>query len=176
MRIIAGTAKGRRVDVPPRGTRPFTGKVREAVFSSLAVALPGADVLDLYAGSGSLGLEALSRGAASCVFVERDRSAVRVLRRNVETVGLGGSVVVEEVSRFLRRATGAYDLVFVDPPYVAEDMDAVLRLAARRMVSGALAVVHRRVGEPASDIEFLSLVTDRRYGDAHIRVLRKEEA
>jgi 16S rRNA G966 N2-methylase RsmD len=91
-------------------------------------------------------------------------------------VGLGGTVVVQDVDRFLQTGDATYDLVFLDPPYAARDIDLVLDHVAGRMASGGLAVVHRRVGEPASDIEFLSLITDRRYGDAHIRVLRKEEA
>jgi 16S rRNA (guanine966-N2)-methyltransferase len=176
VRIIAGTAKGRRLAVPARGTRPLTGRAREAVFSSLAAMVPGSAVLDLYAGSGSLGLEALSRGAASCVFVEREPASAEVLRRNVGAVGLGGTVVVQDVDRFLQTGDANYDLAFVDPPYAARDIDLVLDLVAGRMAPGGVAVVHRRVGEPASDIEFLSLITDRRYGDAHIRVLRKEEA
>jgi len=106
----------------------MTDRMREAIFSALAFKLPGADVLDLYAGTGSLGLEALSRGSSSAVFVERDRQALRVLRTNVEAVGLGGMVVASDVDRFLitraeRKARGnpsslpLFDLVFVDPPY-----------------------------------------------------------
>lgn len=176
MRIIAGTAKGRKLAVPTRGTRPLTGRAREAVFSSLAAMVPGADVLDLYAGSGSLGLEALSRGAASCVFVEREPASAAVLRRNIGAVGLGGTVVVQDVDRFLQTGDATYDVVFVDPPYAARDIEVVLDHVARRMASGGVAVVHRRAGEPTSETEFLSLITDRRYGDVHIRVLRKEEA
>jgi 16S rRNA (guanine966-N2)-methyltransferase len=176
MRIIVGAAKGRRLEVPRRGTRPLTGRAREAIFSSLAAVVSDAGVLDLYAGSGSLGLEALSRGAASCRFVERDSAAVQVLRRNVSAVGLGGEVVIEDVSRFLRSAAGTYDLVFVDPPYADEDVDTVLDLAARLMAPGSLLVVHRRAGDPEPEGEFLIPVADRRYGDVHIRVLRKEEA
>ena len=101
MRIIAGEAKGRRLAAPRSGTRPFTGRAKEAVFSSLARFVPNADVLDLFAGSGSLGLEALSRGAASAVFVERDRSAAAVLSANVASVDLGGTVVTVDVDRFL---------------------------------------------------------------------------
>lgn len=176
MRIIAGEAKGRRLDVPRCGTRPLTGRAREAIFSSLAAVVPDARVLDLYAGSGSLGLEALSRGAKSCRFVERDAAAAQVLLRNVAAVGLGGDVVVEDVVRFLRRASGAYDVVFVDPPYADEGVNAVLDLAARRMAAKSLLVVHRRAGNLEPKGEFLIPVMDRRYGDAHIRVLRKEEA
>ena len=91
MRVIAGVAKGRRLRAPAGlATRPMTDRAREAVFSAIAASIPGARVLDLYAGTGSLGLEALSRGAASATFVERDRSAVTALQVNVGMVGLGG--------------------------------------------------------------------------------------
>src|SRR5437868_14910167 len=94
-RIVAGVAGGRRLVVPPRGTRPTSERVREALFSALdaAVGLAGARVLDLFAGSGALGLEALSRGAAHALFVESDRRAADVLRRNARTLGLAGAAV-----------------------------------------------------------------------------------
>ncbi|WP_199285558.1 RsmD family RNA methyltransferase, partial [Saccharomonospora iraqiensis] len=93
-RIVAGRAGGRTLSVPPKGTRPTSERVREALFNALDAAgdLRGARVLDLYAGSGALGLEALSRGAADALFVESDRAAVQVLRDNVARVGLGGRV------------------------------------------------------------------------------------
>src|ERR1700744_564065 len=92
-RIVAGRAKGRRLAVPPRGTRPTSERAREALFSSLAglLDLDGARVLDLFAGTGAVGLEALSRGAASATFVESDRVAADLLRRNIESVGLPGA-------------------------------------------------------------------------------------
>src|SRR3954471_6937740 len=95
-RIIAGRVGGRRIAVPPRGTRPTSDRVREALFSALTVepGLGGARVLDLCAGSGALGLEALSRGAAHALFVESDRRAAAVLRRNVSDLGVGGEVRV----------------------------------------------------------------------------------
>ena len=158
MRVIAGIAKGRRLRGPPgMVTRPMTGRAREAVFSAIAAALPGADVLDLYAGTGSLGLEALSRGSSSALFVERDRSAIRALRSNVEAVGLGGRVVAADVDRFLAAHTpglghdspGSYDLVFVDPPYgdSLASVEATLRSVAALVRIGGSAVVHRRSGE-----------------------------
>ncbi|KAA3637268.1 MAG: 16S rRNA (guanine(966)-N(2))-methyltransferase RsmD, partial [Armatimonadetes bacterium] len=86
-------AKGRTIRTPPKGTRPMTGRARESVFSILANRLPGARVLDLFAGSGSLGLESLSRGAERAVFVENSRSAAAIIASNIEAVGLGGTVV-----------------------------------------------------------------------------------
>ncbi len=102
LRIISGIAKGRRLSGPPGlTTRPFPDRVREAVFSSLGEVVVDAAVLDLFAGTGSLGLEALSRGASAATFVEHDRAALLVLRRNIEAVGLGGIVVAIDVNRFV---------------------------------------------------------------------------
>ena len=130
VRVIAGSAKGRRL-VTPKGsaTRPTSDFVREAVFNVLApiIDLDGAAVADLFAGSGALGIEALSRGAASCVFVDSDRHAVDAIRTNLDTTGLqGGTVVQSDVQRWAsangRGSAGkGFDLVFADPPYAHED-------------------------------------------------------
>ena len=120
-RIIAGAAGGRRIAVPPKGTRPTSDRVREAMFSALEhdPGLHGAAVLDLCAGSGALGLEALSRGAAHTLFVESDRRAANVLRRNVADLGLPGAVVQVASAGAVLAATAerAYDVVLIDPPY-----------------------------------------------------------
>src|SRR6476469_10915414 len=120
-RIIAGRAGGRRIAVPPAGTRPTSDRVREALFSALTAdpGLDGAAVLDLCAGSGALGLEALSRGAAHALFVESDRRAAAVLRRNVAGLGLPGCVVraAPAAAVLAAPADRSYDVVLVDPPY-----------------------------------------------------------
>ena len=117
MRIVAGEFKGRRLHAPRgAGTRPTADRVREALFSILGD-VSGARVLDLYAGSGALGIEALSRGAESALFVERDQQALAALRRNLEAVGADADVRRQDVSRFLARPEGTFDLVFCDPPY-----------------------------------------------------------
>lgn len=123
-RIVAGTAGGRRLRVPKRGTRPTTERVREALFNALDAAdeVVGARVLDLYAGSGALGLEALSRGAVQVLFIESNRDAVRILRENVRAVGLGGTVRHATIEGALaQRCTEPADLVLVDPPYAVTD-------------------------------------------------------
>jgi 16S rRNA (guanine966-N2)-methyltransferase len=156
-RIVAGTAGGRRLKVPPKGTRPTSERVREALFNALETAgeLDGAHVLDLYAGSGALGLEALSRGAADALFVEADRRAVDVLRANVATLGLGGTVRAGQVEAVVAApAPRPFDLVLADPPY-AVDAAALGRMLASLAAGGwlggsALVVVERaaRDGEP----------------------------
>lgn len=183
VRIVAGVAGGRRLAVPPRGTRPTSDRVREAVFSALQARrdLHGARVLDLYAGSGALGLEALSRGAGYVRFVESDRPAVAVLRRNVEALGWGGSdgaavwVSAGDVPAVLRGDPGLpYDVVFADPPYALGDgaLGGVLSALVDGgwLASAALLVVERPV--MASTLTWpagVSALTHRRYGDTVIQ-------
>ncbi|MGC1152443.1 16S rRNA (guanine(966)-N(2))-methyltransferase RsmD, partial [Mycobacterium sp.] len=131
-RIIGGVAGGRRIAVPPRGTRPTTDRVRESLFNIVTARLDlsGLSVLDLYAGSGALGLEALSRGAASALFVESDRRAATVLERNIATLGLPGATLRRGLVATVLAAGAAMpvDVVLADPPYEvdAAEVDAVL--------------------------------------------------
>lgn len=176
-RIIAGIAGGLRLDVPSIGTRPSSDRVRESLFGALesADAIAGARVLDLYAGSGALGLEALSRGATSLDAVERARGAAKTLRGNAETVrkALGGQVQVRvherPVRAFLEQASGPFDLVFSDPPYDLDDeaMDADLLTLAPLLAPGALVIVERgrRAAPPDVESAGLSLARERSYGD-----------
>ncbi len=150
-RIIGGVAGGRRIAVPPRGTRPTTDRVRESLFNIVTARrdLAGLAVLDLYAGSGALGLEALSRGAASVVFVESDQRSAAVIARNIETVGLAGAALRRgKVSAVLAGGTATpFDLVLADPPYgldVAEAEAVLAALAPQGWVcEGSVAVVER---------------------------------
>lgn len=147
-RIVAGAAGGRRIAVPANGVRPTSDRVREALFSLLAARgiLEDATVLDLYAGSGALGLEALSRGALTATLVERDPRACDVIQTNVRTTNLSGAVVRRaSVPTFLRRPTDIVDLVFVDPPYAGteDEVDAVLAALPPWLAVGALVVVER---------------------------------
>src|ERR1700733_15418728 len=123
-RVIGGVARGRRIAVPPRGTRPTTDRVRESLFNILTARLDltGLAVLDLYAGSGSLGLEALSRGATSALFVESDQRTAAVIARNIETLGLPGATLRRGVvaSVLAGGASSPVDLVLADPPYEVE--------------------------------------------------------
>ena len=182
MRIIAGAARGRRLVAPAGDTvRPTADRVREALFSSLAPLLPGAAVLDGFAGTGALGLEARSRGAAHVTFVEQDRRALTALRRNVATVGLGGEVIVPgDVARMAatgRLAGAPFDLVLLDPPYAFEE-DALAGLLADLVPSladRATVVVERAASAPAPRWpDALRPVSERRYGST--RLHRAERA
>ena len=172
MRIVAGTHRGRRIAAPRGGrTRPTGDRVREALFN-LVGPVDGASVLDLYAGSGALGLEALSRGARRCLFVENDAAACRAIAANLESLGLTGGIVVRrDVAAVLRdeRAAGRrHDLVLVDPPYEhwAELEPALAQLLPAVVAEPGLVVVETdaRV-EPTLP---LALVTTRRYGSARL--------
>jgi 16S rRNA (guanine966-N2)-methyltransferase len=177
LRVIAGTAGGRRLS-SPRGDaiRPTTGRVKEAVFSALTARehLLGAHVLDLYAGTGALGIEALSRSAARAVFVERDRSAVDALRRNLSVTGTAStaSVVTADAAAFLSGpppADAPFDLVFCDPPYDVTDaaLAPVIAPLGRREWTreDALVVVERPVSASAPRVDGLRIDWERKFGD-----------
>lgn len=177
MRIIAGTAKGRRISAPDTPTtRPVTDRAREAVFSMLGAWVTESRVLDLYAGSGSFGLEALSRGALSATFVENGPRALEALRANIESVGLGGSLVTSTVRDFLQRSSGSFDLVFIDPPWdlPSDDLGEDLVLLDPLLEPDGEVVLSRRAGDDAPDHPLgWRVATDRRYGDT--RILRYEK-
>lgn len=172
-RIVAGSAGGRKLRVPQRGTRPTSERVREALFNALDAGneLVGARVLDLYAGSGALGLEALSRGAADALFIESDRRAAETLRGNVDTLGLGGRVRQGKVEVVV--AEGApmpFEVVLADPPYVVTnaDLTGVLESLARGgwIAPGTLIVIERAVrdGELTWPAGY-RLLRSKKYGD-----------
>jgi 16S rRNA (guanine966-N2)-methyltransferase len=117
MRVIAGSAGGIQLDVPKSKVRPTMDRVKAAIFSSLAAEIAGARVLDLFAGSGALGIEALSRGASSALFVDQDRQSTGVIEKNLAKTKLEGRVRQQEVFAFLRRANSAFHIIFADPPY-----------------------------------------------------------
>jgi 16S rRNA (guanine966-N2)-methyltransferase len=177
-RVIAGEAGGRRLAVPDgRDTRPTSDRAREGLFAtitSIAGPLDGARVLDLYAGSGAVGLEALSRGAGHVLLVEQGARAVRVIRENIEAIGLPGAVLAaDRVERVLGRGPDGdrYDLVFADPPYALADaaVERVLSLLAEGgwLAPGALVIVERATRSgPVSWPDGFTPDRDRRYGEA----------
>ena len=182
-RIIGGVAGGRRLAVPPGGTRPTSDRVREALFSSLDHEVghwSDCRVVDLYAGSGALGLEAASRGASAVLLVEHDRAAADVIRRNIATVGEPGVVlVVADVERVAgsappqQAAPAAFHLALLDPPYALETAtltDVLKGLADHGwLTSDALVVVERQTGPQALTWpEGFTELRNRRYGDTSL--------
>ncbi|MGM1016115.1 MAG: 16S rRNA (guanine(966)-N(2))-methyltransferase RsmD [Actinomycetota bacterium] len=178
-RIIAGAARGARLEVPGSGTRPTSDRVRESLFGALESSgiLDDARVLDLYAGSGALGLEALSRGASTADLVERSRPGAAIIRRNAAVVAKSAGTAPARVHEmavraFLTRTNGPYDLVFSDPPYdLADDaMDDDLAALTPLLAPDALVVIERgkRSTVPAFEAVGLALLRDRTYGDTRI--------
>jgi 16S rRNA (guanine(966)-N(2))-methyltransferase RsmD len=174
VRVVAGLYRGRRLVAPPGDQiRPTSDRVREALFSVLGPSVQGARVLDLFAGSGALGIEALSRGAADAVFVDQAPRAIQAIRANLEALGIEAGVHRIEARSWLRTASAraeAYDLVFLDPPYrhagelgreLSEGLAAVLAAGARVITES-----DRR--EPL-ELE-LPFTDERRYGDTVIRI------
>jgi 16S rRNA (guanine966-N2)-methyltransferase len=173
LRVIGGELRGRRLLAPPgRDTRPTSDRVREAVFSILGP-VDGARVLDLFAGSGALAIEALSRGAAEATLVDSSTAAADAIRRNLSALGLDAQVRRQRASVFLERARAAqrqYDLVFLDPPY---HQPGALGRELSASLAPVLGVGARVVAESdrRAPLELdLPLLVDRRYGDTLIRI------
>jgi 16S rRNA (guanine966-N2)-methyltransferase len=172
--VVAGVYGGRRLVAPPGdATRPTSDRVREALFSVLGRSIDGARVLDLFAGSGALGIEALSRGAAAAVFVDRAPAAIKAIRTNLDALGIEADVRRLEARAALRAASAraeAYDLVFLDPPYRHA---AALGLELSEALPAVLAPGARVVSESdrREPLELVFPMTDeRRYGDTVIRI------
>jgi 16S rRNA (guanine966-N2)-methyltransferase len=175
MRIVAGEWGGRRIQAPPgQGTRPTTDRVREAWMSAVSPVLPGARVLDLFAGSGALGLEALSRGAASAVFVETAPPALKALRANLDALGAApkSAVVRADAVKFAGGlAAGTFDLALADPPYGKGLALALAEAFARTPFAALLCVEHGKDDPVAA----LPGARTRRYGDTYLTFLPAPE-
>ena len=179
MRVIAGRYGGRRLQSPPPDTRPTADRVREALFSTLGP-LDGLRVLDLFAGSGALAIESLSRGAADAVLVDRDRRVARIAQANLDELGAEGSarVICSPAQAAAGRLAGEgleFDLIFFDPPYA--ESEALLAelgpaLGAITAPGGRIVVESDRRDAPGLD---LPMVHERRYGDTTIRIFSARE-
>jgi 16S rRNA (guanine966-N2)-methyltransferase len=172
MRIIAGEHRGRRIVAPKgRATRPTSDRVRENAFNLIGP-VDGATVLDLFAGSGALGLEALSRGAASAVFVDADRDACRVINANLDTLGLDATVLCQDVLRAVAQERRAFDLVLLDPPYEYPRERLVAHLA-RLLAPDGLLVYESSGREDPPEVPGLAQRTSRRYGSARLTLFTR---
>jgi 16S rRNA (guanine(966)-N(2))-methyltransferase RsmD len=193
-RVIAGTARGVRLLAPGPATRPLADRVKQTLFAILDPDLPGARFLDLFAGSGAAGIEALSRGAANATFVERDPGAVAVIRANLRATGLAGpaaTVARADALAWLARfaaTTPPFDLAFVDPPYAESALlEAVLEALGGRagpaghLAAGSLAAGSRVIAKhfwrdrPPERIGMLAVERDRRFGETALTFYRREE-
>ena len=179
MRVITGSARGRKLIAPPGlSTRPTLEMVKEAIFSIIQFELEGARILDLFAGSGQMGIEALSRGAQSCVFVDTDKESQQAIRRNLETTGFGLAAKISGTDAFsyLKGSTGEYDIAFLDPPYKKGALDTLLPAVAQRMSAGGVIVCETEKSEilPEPVGSFL-LKKQYHYGKTKVTVYRMPE-
>ena len=167
MRIVAGSRKGHRIEAPKgTATRPTSDRVRENTFNLIGP-VDGATVIDLFAGSGAMGLEALSRGAASCVFVESSRDACRTINANLDKLRLAATVLCADVARTLANERGTYDLVLCDPPYDFAGHDRIAPHLPRILAADGL-LVYETASRLEPEIDGLETRTSRRYGAARI--------
>ncbi len=170
MRVVAGSARGVRLDAPPgRSTRPTSDRVREATFNALGSLglIEGAAVLDLFAGSGAMGIEALSRGASRATLVDDDRTAVEVIRTNLERTKLdgAGTVVRADAVRFAAERAGGFDLAVLDPPYAFDDWEGLLAV----LPTPVAVIESDRAIEPGPR---WAVVRSRRYGTTVVTISR----
>ena len=177
MRIIGGEARGRTLVAPPgQATRPTQDYVRESLFNILAPRVEGARILDLFAGTGALALEALSRGAAEAVLCDRDRAALSAIQKNVEAVRCADRVRVfaGDYAACLRACPGPYDLIFLDPPYARDAAPVLAQIVTGGLLAsgGRIVVEHRRGAQPEI-LPPLVLADQRRYGDTEISFLKR---
>lgn len=182
-RVIAGTARGLRLDAPGPGTRPLGDRVKQTLFAILEPDLPGARVLDLYAGSGAAGIEALSRGAQHATLVERDAAAVRVIAANLARTSLAdrATVVTADVLAWLRLREDApasrFTMVFIDPPYGEPDrVEATLAALVECLAPCARVVAkHFWRFQPPAKVGLLASERERRFGETALTFYRREE-
>jgi len=180
MRVIAGSAGGIRLAVPKRGVRPTMDRVKAAIFSSLGDAVAGARVLDLFAGSGALGIEALSRGASFAMFVEEDRQSAEMIERNLAKTKLKGRVRQQDVFDFLRHISGAetFQIIFADPPYEKTkhgdsytEKLVTNEVLPRLLDSSGVFVLEKRPAETLSEMQLWRLVRQKTYGTTEVLFL-----
>jgi 16S rRNA (guanine(966)-N(2))-methyltransferase RsmD len=176
MRIVGGEARGRTLRaVPGKSTRPTADRVRQSLFDLLGQRCDGLRVLDLYAGTGALALEALSRGALHATLVEKDAKAAAVIRRNTDELGFADrcTLICDEVESALQRLRGPFDLVFSDPPYALRAAQETLEALARPelVAPGGRVVLERDRREPPPVLPAgFGLLAERRYGDTIVLV------
>jgi 16S rRNA (guanine966-N2)-methyltransferase len=178
LRIIAGTCKGRRLEAPSwDGLRPTSDKLRETLFNVLAPRIGEASVLDGYAGTGAVGIEALSRGAGSVTFVERDPRAVRLIESNLQRCAVTDRYAIIRASftdASARLAGALFDIVFVDPPYGVRDMTAALAAGAGLVAAGGLLVLEHATRDAAADAPGLTKTRDIASGDSTLSLYRAD--
>ena len=178
MKVIAGIYKGRNIDtIKDAATRPMMGIAREGIFNTLQFSFENADVLDLFAGSGSMGIEALSRGAKYVTFIDNSPDCIKQINKNLQEYKNDYSVLKLDVSNYINEVASKYDIVFYDPPfeYVTEDINADISEIGNNLNKNAFIVIHRHSNSSSivlpNDVE---LYKEKYYGQSKILILRKK--
>ena len=178
MKVIAGIYKGRNIDtIKDTATRPMMGIAREGIFNTLQFSFENADVLDLFAGSGSMGIEALSRGAKYVTFIDNSPDCIKQINKNLQEYKNDYSVLKLDVSNYINEVASKYDIVFYDPPfeYVTEDINADINEIGNNLNKNAFIVIHRHSNSSSivlpNDVE---LYKEKNYGQSKILILRKK--
>ncbi|MBQ3588036.1 MAG: 16S rRNA (guanine(966)-N(2))-methyltransferase RsmD [Oscillospiraceae bacterium] len=178
MRVISGTARGTKLEsLEGLSTRPTIDRVKEGIFSSIQFAVPAAKVLDLFAGSGQMGIECLSRGAAQCVFVDSNRDAVNVVIKNIKACGLFDKARVVNMSAqdYLRTSKDEFDIVFLDPPYNMGILDEIIEKVYQITSPGGIIMAESELGwELKNKVEGLTEVKKFKYGKVLVTKFVKE--
>ena len=170
IRITSGAKKGRIIETPGGATHPMGERERLALFNMISEELQGAEVLDAFAGSGALGIEALSRGAKAVTFVEKNPEAVKVIRKNLADLDMDANVVLVKVSSF--QASKKYDIILADPPYESFDLNEVNTLITMTKKGGTLVLSHPN---EAPSLDTLSLIKTHKYARARISIYKNAE-
>ena len=168
IRITSGILRGRKISTPGDSTHPMGERERLALFNMISSSIPGADILDAFSGSGSLGIEALSRGASSVVFIERNPKACSIIRKNLQELGLNADVIQKKVTSF--DSDVLFDLILADPPYNAFDPKEVEYLSHFLRVGGILVLSHPDKNVTLSNLE---LIKTRKYAGAFLSIFHK---
>jgi 16S rRNA (guanine966-N2)-methyltransferase len=179
MRVTGGTGRGRRLQMPRgEGVRPTSDKVKQALFNILQDRIEGASLLDLFAGTGGIGIEALSRGARRVVFVDSSRQSLEAIKKNVEQSGFSSQaqVIAAEAASFLKKTIESFDIVFLDPPYAEEQQPLLERIAGSKAVNSSSIVIAEHFKKQPSPEQAGGLVLQReaRYGDTVLAFYKTE--
>ncbi len=178
IRVVSGHYGGRTLDAPDTSrTHPMSERIRGALFNSLADTVADAEILDAFAGSGAVGFEALSRGASSVIFIERDRIAQKVIQNNIESLGCHSqtSLIRASVSAWsAQNPDTQFDIIFADPPYHDVQFSTVTKLFSHLKVGGTMILSHPGRGEAPSGVKGIVVVDNRSYGNASLTFFRRE--
>ena len=178
IRVVSGRYGGRVLDAPDTNrTHPMSERIRSALFNSLADTIVGTNVLDAFAGSGAVGFEAISRGASSVVFIERDRIAQKVIQNNIETLDCSerAALIRASISAWSgQNPDSQFDIIFADPPYHDVQFSTVSKLFTHLKVGGTMILSHPGRGEAPSGVKGIVVVDNRSYGNASLTFFRRE--